>query len=331
MRSKITAMLTATALLALSACGGGGSGGGGVGVVSTPVPAPAPTPTPTPASVTIFAAPAPGEYASVGASIAGPGGNLDTYQSANDRFGMVSTSQADQAHVRYTAGGYYEVKLAGADWDRLIPYKGMVTSEPNNNYFQPAGVAQNYGYIVTRNSRTQGYSFSELGSWGSEAQGRWGYTAFGAATPQGGVPAVGSATFSGVVSGSTDAMVANNLYGGYVPISTDGYVTLNFDFGAGSLGGQMDLYLPDGMNPIPLGTFAFKETVFSPGSTSYSGRFETSAPGQNFFVGQFTGPNAQETIGAWAMPFLFNQQGEFIKGDGQVHQAFGAWIAKRGN
>ena len=117
MRSKISAMLAATAALALSACGGG-SGGSAVGVQSTPVPPPAPTPTPTSASVTIFPAPAPGEYASVGASIAGPGGNLDTYQSATDRFGTVSTSQADQAHVRYTAGGYYEVKLAGefTDW-----------------------------------------------------------------------------------------------------------------------------------------------------------------------------------------------------------------------
>ena len=328
MRSSIAAMLAATATFAVSACGGGSSGGG-VGVQSTPVPPTAPTPAAAP--VTIFASPAPGEYASIGASIAGPGGNLDTYQSSTDRFGPVSTSQADQAHVRYTTGGYYEVKLAGADWDRLVPHKGMVTSDPNNNYFQPAGVPQNYAYLVTRNSRTQGYSFSELGAWGSEAQGRWGYTAFGAATSPNGVPTSGSATFSGVVSGSTDAMSADNLYGGYTPIPTDGFVTLNFDFTAGSLNGRLDLFLPDGMNPIPLDSFAFTQTVFSPGSTSYSGRFDSPETGQNFFLGQFTGPNAQETIGAWAVPFRFDQQGGFIHGDGQVHQAFGAWVAKRGN
>jgi hypothetical protein len=44
--------------------------------------------------------------------------------------------------------------------------------------------------------------------------------------------------------------------------------------------------------------------------------------GPNFFLGQFTGPNAQETIGAWALPFIYSD-------DGQVHQAMGAWIAKK--
>ena len=321
--------------LALTACGGGG---GATHVASTPSPPPSPPPAPPPpppppaaAPIKIFAAPAVGQYASVGASIAGPGGNLDTYSSGTERFGPISTDPADQAHVRYTAGGFYEVQLAGANWDRLVPYFGMANPDPNtNNYFQPQSVQMNYGYLATRNSRNDGYLYSELAVWGSAAEHRWGHVALGAATPAGGVPTSGSATFQGVVSGSTDIMVADNLYGGFYALPTDGSVTLNFDFGAGSLAGRMDLFLPDGMNPIALGSYAFQQTMFSAGSTTYSGTFATSATGQNFFLGQFTGPNGEETIGAWAVPFVFDHIGTTISGDGQTHQAFGAWIAKRG-
>jgi hypothetical protein len=96
-----------------------------------------------------------------------------------------------------------------------------------------------------------------------------------------------------------------------------GTVSLTFNFGAGSLGGSMDM----SVNGANAGAFAFKNTVFSVGSTTYSGSFDTTAAGQNFFLGRFTGPNAEETIGAWALPFNYSV-------DGQPHQAIGAWIAK---
>jgi hypothetical protein len=282
--------------------------------------------------VTIFASPTVGQYASVGASIAGPGGNLDTYTASTDRFGTVSTADTDQAHIRYTPGGIYEVQLAGANWDQLVPYKGLANPDPaTNNYFQPASVAMNYGYVVTRNSRDSGYLYSELASWGSKAEGRWGYTAFGVPTESAGVPLAGTATFNGVVSGNTDIMVPDGLYGGYFPLPVDGDVTLNFDFGAGTLNGSMHLLLAGGMNPEELGSFAFTNTVFSAGSTDYSGTFNTPVAGQNFFLGKFTGPGAEETIGAWAIPFVFDRDNANIPADGQVHQAFGAWIAKSGN
>ena len=101
----------------------------------------------------------------------------------------------------------------------------------------------------------------------------------------------------------------------------NGTVSLNFDFAQATLAGSMTLSLA-GATPSSLGTFNFKDTVFSVGSPTYSGKFDTSVAGDNFFLGRFTGPNAQETIGAWSLPFHFS-------GDGQDHQAFGAWIAKR--
>jgi hypothetical protein len=124
-------------------------------------------------------------------------------------------------------------------------------------------------------------------------------------------------------------MQADNLYGGYYPLPVDGFVTLNFNFANGTLAGAMDLYGPDGMNPFKIGTYAFKDTVYSAGSTTYSGKFETGSAGDNFFLGRFTGPAGQETIGAWALPFVFTNGGEFVPADGDTHQAFGAWIAKR--
>lgn len=258
---------------------------------------------------------------------------MDTYAAATDRFGTVSTADADEAHIRYTSGGTYEVQLAGANWDQLIPYKGLANPDPaTNNYFQPASVPMNYGYVVTRNSRDNGYLYSEVAAWGSKAEGRWGYTAFGVPTAAGSVPVSGSAAFNGVVSGSTDIMAHDFLLGGYYPISTDGYVTLDFDFGAGTLDGSMQLFLPiGGMNPVELGKFDFKNTVFSAGSTAYSGTFDTPVAGQNFFLGRFTGPAAEETVGAWAIPFVFDNGDANFPADGQTHQAFGAWIAKRGN
>ena len=101
----------------------------------------------------------------------------------------------------------------------------------------------------------------------------------------------------------------------------DGTVQLTFDFGKGTLDGNMTLALDDyGGGKTQLGTYSFTNTVFSAGSTVYSGKFDTSVAGQNYFLGQFTGPNAEETIGAWALPFIF---------DNADHQAFGAWLAKQ--
>lgn len=314
--------------LCLGACGGGG--GNEARIASTPLPPPAPPPPPPPAAppIKIFETPVAGEYASIGASIAGPGGNLDTYSTPTN-FGTVSTADADQAHIRYTSGGFYEIQLPGSNWDRLVHYRGLVNPGPNNNYFEPQSTGMNLAFLVTRNSRDQGYTYSELGGWGSQAASRWGYVAFGTPTPAGGVPLTGSASFDGLVSGSSDIMVADNLYGGYVPLAVDGTVALNFDFGAGTLAGSMSLSLPNGMQPLAIGTFAFRNTVFSAGGTTYSGSFDTTAAGQNFFLGRFTGPKAEETIGAWALPFVFSQNGTYVHGDGQTHQAFGAWIAKR--
>lgn len=305
---------TAPLFLMLAACGAGG----GAQIASTPPPPASPPPPPAAAAITIFAHPNPETYAVVGASISGPGGNLDTYESADSRFGTVSSAASGLPQIRYTSAGNYEIKMPGSDWDRLVPYAGLVDPGADNNYFQPASIAQNYGYLATSNTRLDGYSYSEMGSWGSSAAGEWGYIAFGDATPAGGVPIAGAATFTGIAIGSADIMSHDYLYGGYVTEFLTGTVTLNFNFGQGTLDGAMDLQ--------QLGKFDFTQTVFSVGGTTYSGKFDTSAAGDNYFVGSFTGPKAEETIGAWALPFVYTSGSG---ADNQTHQAFGAWVAKQ--
>ena len=134
----------------------------------------------------------------------------------------------------------------------------------------------------------------------------FGSLAFGVPTPEGAVPLTGSATYQGVVSGWTDAKFSDSS--GHFPLySAEGTVALDFNFGTGTLGGRMVLSLPaGGMNPIEVGSYAFRQTIFSAGRTTYSGSFDTSLTGLNFFNGRFTGPAAQETIGHWAVPFTFD-------------------------
>lgn len=325
MYHKKFAVLVSASTLALGACGGGGSS-----TNFTPPPPAGPPPAPSQAAVTIFPQPSVAEYASVGVSIAGAGGNLETYTSETDRFGSVSSADSDQMHIRYTEADQYEVMMPGATWDRLVHYGGLADPTSDNNYFQPAGVATNSAYFAISNSaKWDDYHYSEMAAWGSAAASRFGSVAFGISTPAGAVPMTGSGTFEGKVQGSADIMQADGLLGGYAPLYVDGTVSLGFNFAAGTLTGQMTLFGPDGMNPFKIGSFAFKDTVFSVGSPNYSGKFDTATPGDNFFLGRFTGPNAEETIGAWALPFTFTNGGEFVPADGQAHQAFGAWIAKR--
>lgn len=334
MQSKLR-MLLVSAAASLAACGGGGSSGPSFTPAppSTPTPSPTPTPEPTPGdtAVTIFPSPTPQEYASVGVSVTGPGGNLDTYESPDTRFDSVSSAEADQAKIRYSSAGYYEIQMPGGAWDRLVHYGFLDTPNPeDNNYFEPESVETNFGYLVIGNAAKSGdYDYSEIGAWGSAAAGRYGAMAFGEATPSGSVPTTGSATFQGIVWGNADIMQAHLLYGGYVPLYLEGDVTLAFNFGSGSLTGEMSLLAHDGGTAFHLGSFGFTDTVFSAGSSTYSGSFDSTAAGENFFFGRFTGPNAEETIGAWALPFVFTNGGQYVPADGQVHQAYGAWIAKR--
>jgi hypothetical protein len=269
----------------------------------------------TGASVSIFPNPKAGEFASVGVSASA----TSTGSGSAKTFGALSSSDAEQVHIRYSSAGFYEIEMPGKNWERLVIAHNATPQDPATfNYFQPQSAPVNGAYLITSVAKTKGYNYSEMATWWDGAD-RFGEVAFGEATPAGQVPLTGAATYQGLVSGTSD-VIGFDSFDGHFNVPVSGSVDLSFDFAKGTLAGSMTVALMDSTS-TDLGTFAFTNTVFAPGSTTYSGKFDSSDPGQNFFLGQFTGPNAQETIGAWALPF-------HLSGDSQAHQAFGAWIAK---
>ena len=317
MRIKLSGkLLVAAAALALAACGGGGNSS----FQPLPIVPPAPPPPPPQAeTVNIFSNPTPQDYASVGVwANAG-----DTSSPPFDvQFTALTGAESSQPKIRYTPDGYYELQLPGDAFDRLIHDTSVPDPTSDNTVFEQ--LSQPNRSFVISGSRSSGYRYSEMAKWARPdldfAQTvDMGFVAFGTPTPAGSIPVTGTASFQGQILGATD-LPSTACDCGF-PIAVEGTVALNFDFGAGTLGGSMSMALTSGWGPVPVGDYAFVQTVFSPGSSSYSGRFDTNLPGENFFLGRFTGPNAEDTIGAWAVPFHFQDES---------HQAIGAWIARKG-
>lgn len=311
---QLAASVLGASALALAACDGGTS-------TQTSFIPPPPTSPPPPqgqAGVTILPQPEPGNFAVTGAWT-----NLqDASATEAGRFSSIESGEGDQPQIRYTSDGYYELKLPGEDFGRLSHAANVANPAPNDPFLAVTDCCGTRA--VTIQSSDMGYRYSAMASW-SRPDLDFGYTvdsgvfAFGQATPAGSVPVTGSASYDGVIAGLSDAKTFDAASNSWLLLPAGGTVQLDFDFAGGTLGGRLDLSVAGGMNPIPVGSYEFDQTVFSAGSTKYSGRFATDLPGSNFFSGLFTGPHAEETIGNWAVPFQYN---------GENHQALGAWMAK---
>ena len=283
--SKVRPILLATAF-ALAGCGGDG----GYGVGSTPPPptvnpTPTPTPTPTPPPPIIPAATTSQQFAVMG-MVAG-----DAFQNGP------TIDPGVQIKVRYDASSnsYEVMKPDDQDWQKIIP---------SGTSYQGTSVLV---WPVEGD-----YQYSRLISWNDGANS--GRNAVGMATPAGGVPATGNATYSGQILGQTSEPHSDGSV-----LHVDGSIMLSFNFGAGSLSGSITPNLHTGFN---LGTMNFRDTVYSTGSTAFSGKFDTNAAGVNSFSGLFTGPVAQELIGNFAFPYRSPL-------DGLTYQADGAFVGAK--
>ena len=280
----------------LSACGGGD------GIVAS-APVPIPTPVPGSARVDIFSSPTSQEFASIA--------------SGND------------LRIRYVAEtNQYQVSVNGGEWDRLLDDPNQIPLEgyPNQSFVLASSRGPNSSYFMTRVSdkfpdADHRYQYSNLAAWGARDVGG-GLVAFGFATPQGAIPTSGSGSYKGLVEGGSTVdsidWDGRTTTDGWV----DGTVSLSFDFARGTLAGELALVIDDKGKQVEISPFPFADTVFSPGSSNFSGRFATNTEGPNAFSGLFAGPNGEELIGRWTVPFLFNEVPE---------SAVGVWIAKRGN
>jgi hypothetical protein len=283
---RISPILLATAF-ALTGCGGGGGG-----VASLPPPPVTPPPPPPAAPfVLVPAATTSQQFAVAGSS----------HLTAGD--GTPRLGAADQLQVRYVASSNsYEVELP--DSQTWIPLTRRSESEAAGG-----GVT----VLVPRPN----YQYSTLIEWYGD-NSLAGVEGLGIATASGGVPVTGSATYTAYAEGVTSEKTSSQLINPQVL----GTMTLNFNFAQGSLSGNLSMVLDPEWHDYQLGPLNFTQTVYSTGSTTFSGKFDTDLAGLNKFSGLFTGPHAEELIGNFALPY----QSPI---DSHTYQADGAFVGKR--
>ena len=282
------------AVIALAGCGGGM--GGASGVASTPPPPTspsAPLPTQSPATI-IPAATTSQQFAGMGA----------THSVEGDQTPRIDGGE--QLQVRYvSSSNSYEVQLPHSETWAGISY--LATSGP-----APINYGGDTAHLWLRGGP---YQYSRLFEWSDNHSTIFGHEAIGIPTPAEGVPVSGTANYSGQILGYTSEYQANLAD----DFAVDGTIQFSFDFGLGSLSGSISPNLHQGYASVPLN---FRDTVYSTGSTTFSGKFDTNVAGVNSFSGLFTGPNAQELIGNFAFPY----QSPI---DGKTYQADGAFVGGR--
>jgi hypothetical protein len=185
--------------------------------------------------------------------------------------------------IRWNAAlNAYEVTLPSGSLGRIVP------NQPGSNY---GTVVSQSGTVLApfaAISRTP-YDYTSWVSVGS------GIAGFGIATAPGAVPTVGRASYVAEIEGSASAPLYEFV--------VNGSAVFQFDFGAGTLSGYMDAKLNGPMGGPDLPRYNFTQTVYSAGSTTFSGSFSISGPTPSLFHGQFTGPAAQELMVAFQAPF----------------------------
>lgn len=298
--------LAAGAALAVAACGGGG------GVDSTPyVENPVTPPNCTDPCLELVKV-LPAVNQSTGFATAGVAYDPNTGDQTNAGFA-----------VSYDASsGEYVVDIPSAGARTLYE---NTASTPNATYIYGSlgnGTYREADVLVLRPDNPElELTYSSLIGYGAFDYGYplgsspFGWLAFGVPTAEGAVPVTGSASYTALARGSD--VDRNGMI--------SGIASLLFSFGSGDLSGHLDLdYSPFGGmgEAYSLGRFEFSNTVYSSGSTTYSGELTQAGLANGSFSGQFTGPAAEELIGQWSAPFvdpISNATSTMI----------GAWVGRR--
>ncbi len=321
---------TIALVLTLGGCGGGGSG---VGLASTPPPISGPTPTPTPPPSQYsgpVALQSPQPFATAGYA-ARHSVNVD----GTNPVLLTGPASSDTISFRQMPGtSLYQLALPRYQGGILFPthYNGTVCS--NGTVCQPSSITHRVGIGNTNmlqdvdvnipvpgsNYPDPTLTYTSLASWYGSSRDpadatrdlrEEGVFAYGIPTAPGDVPTSGSGTYAAVVEGRTDQL------GNYI----GGSASLTFDFALGTLSGEMRPLISDGWDLQPLGVYAFTQTVFGIGNTTFSGLFDGPVSGGEF-EGRFTGPQAAELLARWQAPYLnpINQT---------TGTMFGVWVGKR--
>ena len=291
--------------ICLAGCGGGGSG-----VVSIPPPTP-PAPPPTPPGTPLIAGVTTSqEFATEGASFNSPAASYSDLEVSTP-----SLSDDSQLDVRYNAATeFYEVQIPdSSEWQPIHEVASHVDGDGGQwILYRPEAVT---GLGVYRYEPTE-FHYSALLEWFTDTTS--GYSAIGIPTPAGNVPTTGTASYTGSLLGSSSETNFDGWEAVYYVARIHGSINLAFDFGSGNLSGTINPLLDGAALP----SLSFTNTVYSSGSTGFSGMFGTALPGVNSFSGRFTGPGAEELIGNFAFPYTSLR-------DGSNQQAAGAFVGRR--
>ena len=199
------------------------------------------------------------------------------------------------------------------------PFYHFTADSPNTSWWvgetlEPSGNAPATVNILKPTNPERQFSYTTLASYdtGGMGGGSFGWMAFGIPTPAGAVPTTGSATYTALVRGST---IDESF-------QVRGTATLAFDFAAGTLGGHFDPTHYDallfGSFGQSLGRYDFTSTVYSAGSTSFSGQLSKAGTAETgAFNGQFMGPSAQELMARWTIM------------NGGNPTMFGVWVGSK--
>lgn len=325
MSTRLAATCLPASLALLSACGGSGGG-----VASTPTPTPTPTATPTP---TPTPTPPPIPSGAIGLQGAQP---FKTYSARTDGWGSIN-AEADAVHIAYSAAdGRYSVSLPGYQEGTLIPRSGngsynaggwVNLTSTNSDLTVGSGLQTQYVTVTLDWPGSSAYSYTSFGSWsGSLPMGHNnGVFAYGTPTATANMPVSGTANYAGEIRGLTNGE-PYSPGGGVGPVlDVFGTVALSFDFGAGTLSGEMRPEIAPVWDAVSLGTYSFRDTVYSTGGRSFSGAFIVpGSTAHSSFFGSFTGPNGVELMANWLAPFRHPTAESW----GTMS---GVWVAKQRN
>ena len=320
MRESLFALLLGGAACALTACGGGGGGGGGGSLVSTPPP---PTGVLPPPNIGLVSS-APFAVVAVEATYA---------ESASGSQSLLSGPAPQAVQFSYNAAtDSYQIDLPSFQAGRLANtmYNGVVGQVATSTTSQVTAGASNalqpvFVMMPVPGTDFSPYTYTSFGDWdgqtgttagGDEVRSQ-GSFAYGIPTAPGDVPVTGSASYNAEIRATMNPGTDNSYWVG-------GSASLMFDFSGGTLTGSMHPEIFDGFNGyfLDFGVYGFTQTVYSTGSTSFSGKFLVPGlPGaDSFFDGVFTGPDAAELMARFVAPFSI---------DGQQGTIAGTWIGTK--
>lgn len=226
---------------------------------------------------------------------------------------------------RITLPGFQAGTLAGTGYSgssgQVATSSGSHVTAGSSTALQPVFVT-----LPVPGSAFSPYAYTSFGSWngqtGETADGRIirseGIFAYGIPTQPGDVPLSGSASYAAQIRASLGPGVGDFPFVG-------GDVRLMFDFGQGKLSGFMHPQIADSFDGIfvDFGQYDFAQTVYSKGSTTFSGKFVV--PGlpsaDSFFDGKFTGPGAAELMARFVAPY--------VSDGGQTGTISGVWVGKK--